>query len=795
MPLITSFKSHVGTTKGQPPRGTPVEVADLAALREHILRHPSPEKRANFTVTAFEGGFREDARVTSYSGFVAIDLEGPRDEPLDADDLQAIFDILNAHGYAYVRYHTHSHLAPSKGARARVVLQASPAPTSNDEYRALVKSVWALLPEGCYDTSCINPSRAFFYPPEEHPPIHRPGRVFVWDPQTALTTYAPRSRPRPFEPPDSFQGDPDVLEAFLDAFSEILDLSPGNRNEPSLWLLGALRSFGLSEDESAAAYDRCFADYPEHLDQRDARVHSTYAKDPSELKIWGHIAHADPFPNPRSSLGLFDYLGVIRAEPFKQALQPPPPPPKPQPVLHLTPFPAPHTHTHLSPAPAPDPKGIIEGFLNEYFGGSGPDSTLRIHQNLFYYYDGQTWQRDDANQTEALLNHYVEHAEAYVQSKNGSYLKSIYSAKAAAQRREVIQQLCRTSAQSDVVLPTNAAIEDPNYLCLQNGIFHVPTQTLLDPSPKYRTVGRLPARYLGAETPPTPQLDAFLKSCDFDEDQCLAWFDAAAYLLFGRAEEYQKMVLLVGPPRAGKGVTTRLIETLVGGPEVCATVNVSDFGGQFSLMNTIGRKLLVVNDADFHYRWGNSTAAKLKCISAGEPVTIDRKHLQPWTGKLGKILVASNQPPTSADADWALINRWYVVQFRRSHLQAEDPTILGRLLGELDAIFTRLVHHWQDVQRRGKLHQTADVQEFRRETALSTDPVADFLDSETTTDPDHEQPRTELWNAFSQWQDEVGIPNAARIRRSEFYLQLRTIGFRTKQRSDGKRVFLGLKLV
>src|SRR5207253_1165563 len=104
------------------------------------------------------------------------------------------------------------------------------------------------------------------------------------------------------------------------------------------------------------------------------------------------------------------------------------------------------------------------------------------------------------------------------------------------------------------------------------------------------------------------------------------------YLLIADTSQ-QKMLLLVGPRRSGKGTIGRVITALVGpGNMVGPTCN--SLAGTFGLQGLIGKSLAIVSDARFHGECVPILVERLLCITGEDTISVDRKFLPPVTLKL-----------------------------------------------------------------------------------------------------------------------------------------------------------------
>jgi putative DNA primase/helicase len=165
---------------------------------------------------------------------------------------------------------------------------------------------------------------------------------------------------------------------------------------------------------------------------------------------------------------------------------------------------------------------------------------------------------------------------------------------------------------------------------------------------------------------------------------------------------YQKIFLLVGPPRAGKGTIVRVLTALLGAANVksptCATL-VEPFG----LAPLIGMKAVVIPDARLEGRGTHALVERLLSISGQDALSVNRKGKMHWDGTLGtQLWMLSNTFPGFTDASAVIATRLIPVWFRQSFLDKEDRELNEILLRELPGILQRLMRALGRLRERGK---------------------------------------------------------------------------------------------
>lgn len=91
--------------------------------------------------------------------------------------------------------------------------------------------------------------------------------------------------------------------------------------------------------------------------------------------------------------------------------------------------------------------------------------------------------------------------------------------------------------------------------------------------------------------------------------------------------------MLVGPKRAGKGTVLRVLKGLLGDHNVAAPT-LSSLTQNFGLAPLVGKPLAAISDARIGTRADSLVAVeRLLSVSGEDPITVDRKYRDAWTGR------------------------------------------------------------------------------------------------------------------------------------------------------------------
>lgn len=289
------------------------------------------------------------------------------------------------------------------------------------------------------------------------------------------------------------------------------------------------------------------------------------------------------------------------------------------------------------------------------------------------------------------------------------------------------------------------------FLSCRNGILHLPTRDLLPHSPKFFIRHSLPTEYR-PDAPPPAGFHAFLRDLwPKDEEAIAALQEIFGYCLDSDTRQ-QKLFLIVGPKRSGKGTIARILTGLLGQENV-AGPTLASLGMNFGLAPLIGKPVAIIADARLGGRADQyAIAERLLSISGEDAITIDRKFLPAWTGRLPtRFILLSNELPRIADASGALASRFVVLTLTESFLGKEDPGLTGRLLGELPGIFAWALEGWRRIRQRGYFIQPGSSREAIAQLEDLGSPVAAFLRDMCKVGPEHSVECERLFDAWCCW--------------------------------------------
>ncbi len=395
---------------------------------------------------------------------------------------------------------------------------------------------------------------------------------------------------------------------------------------------------------------------------------------------------------------------------------------------------------------ASKPLDVARNFRDDYYIASPGVDGFHYCQGAFYCWHGTHYRELERDEVHAAVYAWLDR-------------KGL-----TPTRRLVADQLDAIRAASFLPavtppawLPGHAGLPVEDLLAVENGLVHLPDRALLPADPRLFVTAALPLAF----DPRAPQPRSwfnFLSSIWPDDsisiDTLQEWFGLCALT---SDTSHQKAMLIVGPRRSGKGTLLRVLRALAGADNVVAPT-LASLAGRFGLQSLIGKRVALVSDARLSgHRDIAGIAEALLRISGEDEVTVERKHVVDWTGRLpARFTICSNELPHLADASAALSSRFIVLQMQRSFLGQEDHGLTARLLGELPGILNWAMDGLDRLRARGRLLQPETGRDLAAAMEELASPVAMFAAECLVEARDATVPKADVFELWCAWCDEHG---------------------------------------
>lgn len=439
----------------------------------------------------------------------------------------------------------------------------------------------------------------------------------------------------------------------------------------------------------------------------------------------------------------------------------------------------------LLPAPA-DPSGAAREFLHRRHEVDG-FPTLLHWRGEFLRWDCSCWRPMTDAAVRAELYSFFERAECLDREKrvpwlpNRKRIADVLEALAAGVRLpdDVQDRSWLAGGTGWHAVRATAALTDElpdprDLIVLRGGLLHTRTRMTYPATPRFFALSKVDIAVEDAmgwtachpvpEETPSSAWESFVSGLWPDDPDAVTllqeWF---GYVLSGDTRQ-QKMLLVVGPPRSGKGTIGRVMQSLLGDRDVAAST-LSSLAQNFGLSSLIGKSLAIVADARFGGQSTDVVVERLLSITGEDLQTIDRKHQALWIGRLGcRFMVMTNELPRLGDASGALASRFLILRTSQSWLGREDLGLEDRIRSDMAGILRWALDGLDRLRERGRFTAPESSREDAADLVDLASPVSAFIRDRCVTGPEREVPAADLYEAWSEWCAEQGRrPSSAQV--------------------------------
>ncbi|MCZ2095633.1 MAG: phage/plasmid primase, P4 family, partial [Anaerolineae bacterium] len=286
-----------------------------------------------------------------------------------------------------------------------------------------------------------------------------------------------------------------------------------------------------------------------------------------------------------------------------------------------------------------------------------------------------------------------------------------------------------------------------------NGLLHLPTRVVHPHTQQFFSLNAVDYAYTPSAAAPSAWLEFLHDLFDDDVEAVETLQELFGYYLLPDTRQH-KIGLIVGPKRGGKGTIARVLTGVLGRANVCGPT-LGSLGMNFGLWPLLHKRLAIISDARLSGRTDQAVVVeRLLSISGEDAITVDRKHLPPWTGKLPtRFLILTNELPKLTDASGALASRFILLCLTRSWYGREDHELTDRLLEELPGILNWSIAGWQRLNERGHFVQPASAAEALQDLEDLSSPIRAFVRERCEVGPGL---CVDVEALFAAWQDYCG---------------------------------------
>ncbi len=215
----------------------------------------------------------------------------------------------------------------------------------------------------------------------------------------------------------------------------------------------------------------------------------------------------------------------------------------------------------------------------------------------------------------------------------------------------------------------------------------------------------------------------------------------------------QKILLIVGPPRSGKGTIANVLQAMLGDANF-TNPSAASMSDRFPLEAWINKRLAIMGDARFVGDKKEIVKEILLQVSGGDRVNVDRKHKSMLPGVVlsTKIMILSNSLPKFRDEGAAFASRFIILKLKKSFLGKEDPELFDRdLKPEIPLIFWWALDGLRELMKNKRFTQPERAKDCVDQMKAYESPVKGFTDEKCIIGDAENISKKTLFNLYELW--------------------------------------------
>jgi putative DNA primase/helicase len=376
--------------------------------------------------------------------------------------------------------------------------------------------------------------------------------------------------------------------------------------------------------------------------------------------------------------------------------------------------------------------------------------TLHFSQGVFWDWDGQRYCEVDGDKMDATLWRQLDQAEKFGKGRRLEGFDP--KPEDVSGTFKALKGYCHTDkAMPEWFGPGRPDGDLREIIACRNGLVQMERRLLLPHTPRFWNPNVLDFDYDPKAR--APRFEQFLRELWPGDIEAQEAFKDMIGVCLTDITRYQKIFMLFGPRRGGRGTTGRLLRQLIGPSNYLGT-NLKTFCGEFGMQDFPGKKVIVFSDA----RLDGLSASQMMTIttnlllmSGEDEMHINRKNKRFWTGILtGKGIIFSNELLRFQEETGALAGRMLVWEMKQSFWGREDPYLLEKLLAERSGILNLVLDALDRVRVNGLRQHKTSAPAVERLEALVSD-IIGFVNDRCELGGEHNETVDKLFGAWQSW--------------------------------------------
>jgi len=289
----------------------------------------------------------------------------------------------------------------------------------------------------------------------------------------------------------------------------------------------------------------------------------------------------------------------------------------------------------------------------------------------------------------------------------------------------------------------------PTWIQFKDILFDVKTGDEYQASPEYFVTNPIPWDLHLERYEETPTIDKIFEEW-VGADYVKTLYEVIAYCLL---PDYpiHRIFCFIGEGMNGKSKFLELLRTFVGKDNCCSTELDTLLQSRFEVTRLHKKLVCQMGETNFNEM---SKTSILKKLSGGDLIGFEYKNKDPFEEKnYSKILIATNNLPTTTDKTIGFYRRWLIIDFPNRFSEKKD--ILGDIPEEeYEILAVKCCNILKDLLTKREFHKEGSVEDRMEKYEAKSNFLEKFLELFTGEDLSSYITKNDFYKKFISWSKE-----------------------------------------
>ncbi len=329
--------------------------------------------------------------------------------------------------------------------------------------------------------------------------------------------------------------------------------------------------------------------------------------------------------------------------------------------------------------------------------------------------------------------------------------------------RETGQDIISSKSRTEIInaLKQRGRLRIPkdiehSWIQFKDKIYDAKTGESFEATPDYFVTNPIPWKI--SEDSETPIIDKIFEQW-VGEDYKKTLYEILAYCLL---PDYpiNRLFCFIGSGMNGKSCFLNLLKTFIGGPNVCSTELDTLLSSRFEVTKLHKKLVCLMGETNFNEM---SKTSILKKLTGGDMIGFEYKNKTPFQDiNYAKIIIATNNLPTTTDKTIGFYRRWMIVDFPNQFSEKED--ILSQIPEEeYNNLATKCFKILIELLKKREFTNEGTVEERIKKYEDHSNPLEKFIREFTLEDSESFIWKHEFAKKLNQWCKETRFREVSEV--------------------------------